>query len=113
MPNYCNFQITVHGEPEDTERFAGYFSDSIEQAPGNERNEVYVPLDAGTFSDFDSDRDVSRLWLPKGNEIQRTKHGDMLIEGWCTWEVPTAWLEKVSNLMPSLTFSVKATIEHE
>jgi hypothetical protein len=113
MPNYCDFEITVHGTPEDAERFSGYLRDSVEQDPGNKRNEVFVPLDDDTFGYFDRDSDVAGIWLKKGKEIQRTKRGDMQIVGWCAWEVPTTWLEQVSNLMPGLSFTVKATIEHE
>lgn len=113
MANYCDFQITVHGEPEALDRFACYFTDSIEQHPGNDRNEVSVPMDDGTFGDFDEDRDVPRLWLTKGEELQRAKDGDIRIIGWCKWNAPITWLERVSNLMPGVSFSVRATIEHE
>jgi hypothetical protein len=63
--------------------FAGYFMDSIEQDSGNKRNEVYVTLDDGTFGEFDEDKDVPGLWLSEGEEIQRTKDGDIRIVGWC------------------------------
>lgn len=113
MANYCDFEIVCHGEPETLDRFAHYVLDSIEQDPGNQRHEVYVPLDDGTFGDFDENKDVPRLWLSKGNEIERTKTGDIRIVGWCNWEVPITWLEQVSNLMPGISFSVNATIEYE
>ncbi len=94
------------------DRFAHYVSNSIEQDPGNQRHEVYVPLDDGTFGDFDKRKDVPGLWLSEGKEIQWTKTGDLRIVGWCNWKVPITWLEQVSNLM-SVSFLVRANIEHE
>ena len=112
MPTYCDFSITVHGTQEDAERFSRYLCEGSEEKHGDERNEIYIPLDDGTFGYIDPNKDVAGIWLKKGNEIQRTKHGDIQIVGWCAWEVPTTWLEQASNLMP-LSFTVEATIEHE
>ena len=61
VSNYCDFEFIVHGEPETLDRFAHYVMDSIEQDPGNKRHEVYVPLDDGTFGDFDKHKDVPGL----------------------------------------------------
>jgi hypothetical protein len=66
MANYCHFQISVHGEQELLARFASYFTDSMEQYPGNERTEVFVRLDDGKFADFDEEIDVRWLCLDKG-----------------------------------------------
>ena len=113
MANYCNFVIDVQGEAESLDRFASYFMDSIKEDAGNPRNEVFVPLDDGTFGDFDAEKEVRYLWMPKGKEIQWTESGEIRIVGWCNWEPPITWLESVSNLMPGLSFNVCNTIEHE
>ena len=110
MPTYCDFEITVHGTPEDTERFSRYLCDGTEEKHGDERNEIYIPLDDGTFGYIDPKTDVAGIWLEKGKEIRRTTHGDIRLVGWCAWEVPTTWLEQVSNLMPGLSFTVHALI---
>jgi hypothetical protein len=108
MANYCDFVIDVQGEAESLDRFARYFMDSIKEDAGNPRNDVFVPLDDGTFGDFDEKTDVPYLCLSKGKEIQRTESGDIRIIGWCKWETPITWLENVSNLMPGVSFSVQA-----
>ncbi len=113
MANYCDFSIHVYGDPETLARFTGYFTDSIKRDTENERQEVYVPLNDGTFGDLDEDKDVLGVWLERDAEIQRLENGDLHITGWCKWNAPIRWLEQVSNLMPGILFAVKATIEHE
>jgi hypothetical protein len=113
MPNYCDFEICVHGEPETLNHFAGCFMDSIKQVPGNDSNEVYISLVDGKFGDFDHDNGVSHLWMTRGEEIQWTDSGDIRIVGWCKWDPPIRWLEHVSILIPGISFSVRDTVENE
>jgi hypothetical protein len=114
MANYCDFEIGVHGDPDVLEHFAGYFADYINQDPANNRNEVYVPLDDGTFGEFDEDTDVPYLCLSKESRIRRRSKNECIrLYGWCKWTAPIKWLEQVSNLMPGIMFFVQATIEHE
>jgi hypothetical protein len=121
--------LTVTGPAEDRRRLNQLFRSSVTDISGGEWDgEKYAVIDDGTWGHFDQD-EVRRLflqavwdWAPPAGErdacedVDETvldRDGRSEVRGYCAWEPPVIWLERVSNLMPTLNFSCRSTTEHE
>ena len=122
MPNYCDFVLTVTGLDDDRDGFATSFQCTVcEFYGGPYDGEKYTELANITWGYTDKDEDqllyLQPVWHWKKNEdLDSTvyNHGEQAeIRGYCKWDPPIDWLERVSNLMPTLSFHLAATTEHE
>jgi hypothetical protein len=120
MANLCEFSITVHGPLEDRQRFAATFRSTItEKGDGPDERRLYALLDDGTWGqDGEDDHKWLELWVIGSwrlNPAERSQCSDLddtVLEledrsefrGSCKWVPPLAWMKKVSNLIPSLSF---------
>jgi hypothetical protein len=129
MANKCDFSITVHGPLEDRKRFGSAFRSTIRELddddPGERRR--YAVLNDGTWGqDGEHDHKWLELWAIGSwrlNPAERSQCSDLedtVLEledrsefrGSCKWGPPIAWLEKVSNIIPSLSFFCRSDTEY-
>jgi hypothetical protein len=128
MANLCDFSITVHGPLEDRKRFASAFRSTITaKGDGPDERRLYALLDDGTWGqDGEDDHKWLELWAIGSwrlNPAERSHCSDLEdtvldledcseFRGSCKWGPPIAWLEKVSNIIPSLSFFCRSITEY-
>jgi hypothetical protein len=128
MANLCSFSITVRGPLEDRRRFASSFRSTITgRFSGSNEGKRHALLNEGTWGQTDEEDHKwleiwpVRSWWPNPAEGCHNSDLDETVleladrsefRGSCKWGPPVAWLEKVCNLMPSLSFFCRSTTEH-
>ena len=126
MSNYCNFVLTISGIQDDRDCFANVFQSTVAEIDGGPYDgEKYAELADATWGQTNKDEPQLLYLKPvwhwnninhKDEDLDSTvcdKGEQAEIRGYCKWDPPLDWLERVSNLMPALTFHLAATTDHE
>ena len=102
MANYCDFHITVKGDPQSLTLF-----EKLVMKNGYELidTEVCIPL---------NDNEDGLSWIKLTEKaIQHLDNGDAYMVGWCNWIPPIQWLVNVSKQISGVSFLLNSTLEHE